>query len=396
MAAPTLTYTLTNGTTADASQVMQNFTDLLNGITDGSKDLSISALSLAGNFTANGTTNTIGNSSSDDLVVTASIASDLAVKTDATYGLGSSSKGYTGIYLGANSQRVRIVPPSGLAASYSLTLPTTAGTAGHSPYNTGSATLSWQPNQKGINAVSSADYTVTDTDAYGTIDVTTGSSNRTVTLPTLADNLGRTITVRKADSGSGYVLVDGESTETINGQTIFYITAQYESVTVVASATEWVVTGFIPRHSPTAPCTAQVTGVTDNYDEVTGCSLTLQPGTWRLGYHLSGRFAASTAVGAIATAMISTASSLAAGATTGVVTDSTQSAEWTNNAAAAANGPINMSCVVTVTITSATTYKLYFRTSNDSTVTAIVRPPAFTGGLTDPDGGTLLWASRVA
>lgn len=46
MAAPSLTYTLTNGTTADASQVMQDFNDLLNGYTDGTKDLTCNKITL--------------------------------------------------------------------------------------------------------------------------------------------------------------------------------------------------------------------------------------------------------------------------------------------------------------------------------------------------------------
>ncbi len=47
MAAPSLTYTLTNGTPADASAVMQDLNDLLLGYTDGTKDLSISKLTLS-------------------------------------------------------------------------------------------------------------------------------------------------------------------------------------------------------------------------------------------------------------------------------------------------------------------------------------------------------------
>jgi hypothetical protein len=99
VAAPSLTYTLTNNTTADASQVQQNFNDLLNGYTDGTKDLSISALTCAGTATLNGHIN-LGNSSADDLTVTASLASNLAIKTNNTYGIGSSTLGLSGVYLG--------------------------------------------------------------------------------------------------------------------------------------------------------------------------------------------------------------------------------------------------------------------------------------------------------
>lgn len=122
MAAPSLTYTLTNGSTADASQVMQDFNDLLNGITDGTKDLSISALTCAGTATLNGNIN-LGNAAGDDLTVTASLASNFVPKTDATYALGSSTIGFSGVYLGRNSQRVRLIPNAATSASYDLTLP---------------------------------------------------------------------------------------------------------------------------------------------------------------------------------------------------------------------------------------------------------------------------------
>lgn len=69
MPSPSFTYTLTNGTTADADQVMQNFNDILNGVTDGTKDLSIAALTVAGTATFNGNIN-LGNSGSDTITVT--------------------------------------------------------------------------------------------------------------------------------------------------------------------------------------------------------------------------------------------------------------------------------------------------------------------------------------
>lgn len=90
MASPSYTYTLTNGTTADASQVMQNFNDILNGVTDATKDLSISALTVAGTCTLNGAIN-LGNASSDDITITGSLASTFPIKTDVTYNFGSAS-----------------------------------------------------------------------------------------------------------------------------------------------------------------------------------------------------------------------------------------------------------------------------------------------------------------
>jgi hypothetical protein len=99
MPAPSLTYTLTNGSTADATQVMQDLNDLLNGITDGTKDLSISALTCAGTATLNGHVN-LGNSSADDLTITASLASTLPIKTNTSYDIGGATLGLRKLYLG--------------------------------------------------------------------------------------------------------------------------------------------------------------------------------------------------------------------------------------------------------------------------------------------------------
>lgn len=70
MASPSVTYTFVNSTVADANQVNQNFADLIAGLTDGSKDLNINAITAAGTATFNGNT-TIGNAAGDTATVNA-------------------------------------------------------------------------------------------------------------------------------------------------------------------------------------------------------------------------------------------------------------------------------------------------------------------------------------
>lgn len=143
MGAPTYTYTLTNGNTADASQVSQNFTDILNGVSDGTKDLSISALTVAGTSTLNGNIN-LGNASGDDLAITASLASTLAIKTNNTYGIGGATLGLSGIYLGAPSSRsTRITANQSLSASHTLVLPDGNGTSRYFMETDGSGNMTW-------------------------------------------------------------------------------------------------------------------------------------------------------------------------------------------------------------------------------------------------------------
>ncbi len=128
MASPSYTYTLTNGTTADASQVMQDFTDILNGVTDGTKDLSISALTCAGTATLNGNVN-IGNASADDLTITASLASTIAIKTTNSFNIGSATLGLAGIYFGTGDTDTARIVSASLAASRTYTLPDAGGAA---------------------------------------------------------------------------------------------------------------------------------------------------------------------------------------------------------------------------------------------------------------------------
>lgn len=53
MAAVTVTYSFINGQTSDGTQVNQNFTDILNGLSDGTKTLTVSAIA-ATTLTASG------------------------------------------------------------------------------------------------------------------------------------------------------------------------------------------------------------------------------------------------------------------------------------------------------------------------------------------------------
>jgi hypothetical protein len=236
MASPAVTYTFSNSTTASATEVNQNFTDLINALTDGSKDLSVSALTAAGTATLNGNVN-LGNSSSDDLSITAALASSISIKTTATYNVGSSTLGLLSIYFGgASSYTARILASASQSATYTLTLPTTVGTKGYVPYNSdGAGVLTWTPGQTGTNAVASADYTILDADGYYHILVTTGASNRTITLPAAANNSGRKIFIKKADSGAGQVILSG----TIEGGATNIIYKQYGYCRLISDGSSW-------------------------------------------------------------------------------------------------------------------------------------------------------------
>lgn len=88
----------------------------------------------------------------------------------------------------------------------------------------------------GVNSVSSADYTILDTDGYDVILVSTSSSDRTVTLPTAANNGGRRIVIKKTDSGSGKVIVSG-SVDGVSGRTL---SSQYDCIVVMSDGSSWL------------------------------------------------------------------------------------------------------------------------------------------------------------
>ena len=85
----------------------------------------------------------------------------------------------------------------------------------------------------------SADYTLLTTDNIDVILMTTGASTKTVTLAAAASSTGRKLTVKKVDSGAGTVVLDGNASETIDGQPTAVITTQYSFMQIVCDGSNW-------------------------------------------------------------------------------------------------------------------------------------------------------------
>ncbi len=119
-----------------------------------------------------------------------------------------------------------------------------AGTDGHVLRRASSTSLAFSlPN--GITTVSSTDYPIVAADDGKIINVTTGASDRTLTCNSVTAatfGAGFTFTIRKADSGSGFVIFDPTSTETINGTaTTNTLKAQFAQETVMSDGSNWIV-----------------------------------------------------------------------------------------------------------------------------------------------------------
>ena len=89
-----------------------------------------------------------------------------------------------------------------------------------------------------------ASYAILDNDGYETIIATHGAATymMTVTLPTLADNKGRCINVYNVNTGM--VKIDGENAETINGLGEYYLFADGDSISVVATTAGWRILSY--------------------------------------------------------------------------------------------------------------------------------------------------------
>ncbi len=125
---------------------------------------------------------------------------------------------------------------------------------------TGDGSTAWTGlpyDNYGLSAVKSLSYTILDDDA-NVFEVTTAASNRTLTLPTLADNPGRVIEFHKADSGAGVLIVDGEGAETINGAATIQLPSQYNRLIVRAGAATWHIMALLANYT-----TGWVDGGTD-------------------------------------------------------------------------------------------------------------------------------------
>ena len=87
----------------------------------------------------------------------------------------------------------------------------------------------------------SSNITLTDTDGINVKLINATSATITVTLPTAVANAACFI-IKKTDSSTNTVTIDGYSTETIDGATTYVLYDQYNYVELVSNGTNWVVT----------------------------------------------------------------------------------------------------------------------------------------------------------
>lgn len=238
MAGPSVTYTFSNSTTADATHVNQNFTDLINGATDGTKDYSISALTCAGNATFNGNT-VIGNASGDTLTITASLASSIAIGTTYSYDIGSATVGLRSVYLGSSDSAARSTRVIGaaVASSWTMTLPSAVpGGASYILESTTGGVTSWTSRTDLAVVSKTTTYTASRADDV----ILCSGSAFTVTLPAASDSKKKFVFKKTDSTASNIITIARAGSDTIDGATSTTLNTQYEAVVMVSDgASAW-------------------------------------------------------------------------------------------------------------------------------------------------------------
>lgn len=87
----------------------------------------------------------------------------------------------------------------------------------------------------------SADYTVVAADIGSILSVSASGAARTITLPAAASSTGLVIGVKKSDSSTNTVTIDGNASETIDGATTVVLRHQHDAVTLFCDGTGWQV-----------------------------------------------------------------------------------------------------------------------------------------------------------
>jgi hypothetical protein len=94
----------------------------------------------------------------------------------------------------------------------------------------------------------SATTTITTDDQIENIFATTGGSNITLNLPSAILNIGRRLTIKKIDSGLGFLVIDPNSSETIDSRSTINLTTQDESIIIQSNGNNWFI---LERYNPT-------------------------------------------------------------------------------------------------------------------------------------------------
>lgn len=143
-----------------------------------------------------------------------------------------SSANYTSFEAQAQSANIEYKLPAAIGSTNQvLSISGVAGTV---------ATLTWAtPSGGSAITTKTSDYTVTSND--DTILANANGGGLTISLPSAATVSAKKFTIKKIDATANVVIVDPNSTQTIDGSLTFNIATQYQSVTVQSDGSNWYI-----------------------------------------------------------------------------------------------------------------------------------------------------------
>ena len=97
--------------------------------------------------------------------------------------------------------------------------------------------VGWSRSPKKNTTSKTTAYTATSSDYLIACDASGGAF--TVTLPAVSGAAGLVLHIKKTDSSTNSVTVDGDSSETIDEGTTAELSAQYESIMLVCNGSTW-------------------------------------------------------------------------------------------------------------------------------------------------------------
>lgn len=195
---------------------------------------------------------TVNSGTSGQLTYYASSSTTVSGNSNANISNGALTLGVATSVIGqlkvaGNTSGTVTITPAAAAGTWTMTLPTTGGTNGYCLTTNGSGTTTWSSCTGGGSGDASSgsirtetsNYTAQTTDYTILCDASGGAV--TVTLYAVSGNSGRILNIKKIDSSANACIVDGNSSETIDGSTTYSITTQYVSVMIQNNGTAWYI-----------------------------------------------------------------------------------------------------------------------------------------------------------
>lgn len=214
-----------------------------------------------------------------------------------------------------------------------------------------------------------------------------------LTLPTAVGATGKVITIKKTDSSSNLVTIDGNSSETIDGSTTFVLGNINNFIKIVSDGTNWTIIAKNLKHRFETDLLSTVKSTLANtWEDAQGTpsTITLYPGTWKIGYDVS--FGVEDTSNSDSNVIYG---NVAVAKTDDTILDETISIAGGFPGALKVR-LFGLSRSTEITITSTTSYKIMMRSRDASADGEVhVTNDTITTQLDPPDNFSNFWAERV-